>query len=232
MTLFQLIMIGTAAYFGWQIYKFVQGLQDGKPNLPSDDGETLRNTQKPAPSATAKNGTAGAAASVLTQSTADLIAKADTAYSEGNLSDARVYLERAEKTDPDNPEVLDKLGFILHRLGQNEEALHYYERALRIDPDDDLTHNAVAAVLRALGRLDEAQEHYKAAAEIDDRFELTYYNYGQLLLEKGDTEGARMMFEKALELKPDYAEAKRALAELGERESGNGEAGTENGEGR
>ncbi len=223
MTLFQLILLGATAYFAWQIYKFVQGLQEGKPNLPSDDGETLQSRQSTPPAAAAENSGRTAAAPVLAQSVSDLIAKADAAYREGNLPDARVYLERAEKADSDNPEVLDKLGFILHRLGEDEEALRYYERALRIDPDDDLTHNAVAAVLRALGRLDEAQEHYKAAAEIDDSFELTYYNYGQLLLEKGDTEGARMMFEKALELKPDYEEAKRALAELGEPGAGNGE---------
>ena len=220
MTLFQLILLGTAAYFAWHIYKFVQGLQEGKPNLPSDDGESLRNRQSAPPPPAADRPDRSAAVSALAQSTPELIAKADAAYHEGDLADARVYLERAEKADPDNPEILDKLGFVLHRLGEEEAALRCYERALRIDPNDDLTHNAVAAVLRALGRLDEAQEHYKAAAEIDDTFELTYYNYGQLLLEKGDTQGARMMFEKALELKPDYEEAKRALAELEERESG------------
>ncbi|GEM_PF-362137 len=228
MTLFQLILLGVTAFFAWQVYKFVQGLEDGKPNLPSDDGERFRQAPPAeAPARPEARETAQPYTSPLGQSVPDLIAKADAAYAAGNLSDARIYLERAEKQDPDNPEILNKLGFILHRQGHDEDALHYYERSLRIDPDDDLTHNAIAAVLRSLGRLDEAQEHYKAAVDIDENFEETYYNYGELLLEKGDREGAKMMFEKALELKPDFQEAAEALDALrsgsGKREAGSGE---------
>ncbi len=211
MTLFQLIMLGATAYFAWQVYKFVQNLQDGKPNLPSDNGE------RPAPAAAPAQEpqtVQAPASSALAQSVPELLAKADAAYEKGDLSDTRFYLERAEKQDPDNPEILNKLAFVLHRQGEDDEALHYYERSLRIAPDDDLTHNAIAEVLRSLGRLDEAQEHYKAAVDIDDTFEETYYNYGTLLRDKGDRDGARLMFRKALELKPDYTEAKTALEQL------------------
>jgi tetratricopeptide (TPR) repeat protein len=216
LTLFQLILLGISAYFAWQVYKFVQGLQDGKPNLPSDDG---RRFEEPPEAATPGTTAAAEAASIpkstsLGQSVPELIAKADAAYGEGRLSDARLYLERAEKQDPDNPEILNKLAFVLHRQGEEAEALRYYERSLRIDPNDDLTHNAIAEVLRALGRLDEAQEHYKAAVDIDDTFWETYYNYGRLLIEKGDRDGAKMMFEKAHELAPDADEPVEALKAL------------------
>jgi len=200
-TLFQIIFLGASAFFAWQIYKFIQNFGDGETKLPSDTGTPSR----PEPAHPSYPGV---------QEIDTLIDKADTAYGEGSLSEARVYLERAEKQDPNNPEILNKLAFILFKEGSNEEALQKYKRSLAADPDDDLTHNAAAAVLRKLGRLDEAQEHYKNAVDIDDTFEETYYNYGQLLVEKGDNEGARMMFEKALELRPDYAEAKSALETL------------------
>ena len=208
MTLFQLILIGATAYFVYQIYRHVSALTDEGPKLPSEPAKSA----EPVPETPQ--------AHIPGTSISELIAKADRAFEAENLSDARVYLERAEKEDHENVEVLNKLGYVLYRLGAYEDALHYYRRALDLDPNDDLTHNAIAAVLRKLGRLDEAQEHYKAAADIDDSFELTYYNYGQLLLEKGDMEGARMMFEKALELKPDYTEAQEALANLDQDKTG------------
>jgi len=201
LTLFQIILFAASAFFAWQIYKFVQSLGEGETKLPS-------HTDAPPQSEPARPSHPGA------QELDTLIDKADTAYGEGNLSEARVYLERAEKQDPDNPEVLNKLAFILFKEGENEEALQKYNRSLTLDPGDDLTHNAVAAVLRKLGRLDEAHENYKSAVDIDDSFEETYYNYGRLLIEKGDMEGARMMFEKALELRPDYPEATEALERL------------------
>ncbi|UFS63026.1 tetratricopeptide repeat protein [Sulfurimonas sp. HSL-3221] len=201
MTLFQIILFAAAAFFAWQIYKFVQTLGEGETKLPS-------HSDVPPPSEPERPAYPG------TQEIDALIDKADNAYGDGKLAEARVYLERAEKQDPDSPEVLNKLGFVLFKEGSNEEALQKYNRSLTLDPGDDLTHNAVAGVLRKLGRLDEAQEHYKSAVDIDDAFEETYYNYGRLLIEKGDMEGARMMFEKALELRSDYPEAAEALERL------------------
>jgi len=199
-TLFQLILLGVSAFFAWQIYKFINSLGDGG-RLPSQaDTPPEAEPQRPAYPGM--------------QDSASLIDKADEAYASDRPADARIYLERAEKQDPDNPEVLNKLAFILFKEGNYEAALQKYDRSLALDPDDDLTHNAAAGVLRAMGRLDEAQEHYKSAVDIDDAFEETYYNYGQLLLEKHDRDGARMMFEKALELRPDYAEARAALDAL------------------
>ena len=201
MTLFQIILLAASIFFAYQIYKFVNTLKDGEANLPSDSGR--RDTAAPAqpqrrtsPDAT------------------ELLERADGAYAEGNSGEARLYLERAEKLDPDNPEVLNKLAFLLMKDREYEAALEKYNRSLMLDPEDDLTHNAAAAVLRKLGRFDEAQEHYKSAVDIDANYEETYFNYGQLLVEKGDTAGARMMLEKALELKPDYAEARTALEAL------------------
>lgn len=200
MTLFQIILLAAAAFFAWQIYKFISTLSDGGKNLPSESETAEPRVQPPLYPGS--------------HDTETLIDKADAAYTEGKLSDARIYLERAEKQDPDNPEVLNKLAFILFKEESYETALQKYNRSLTLDPGDDLTHNAAAAVLRKMGRLDEAQEHYKSAVDIDDAFEETYYNYGQLLIEKGDNEGAQMMFEKALELRPDYPEAQTALESL------------------
>lgn len=202
-------MLGATAFFAWQIYKFVTNLRDDAPNLPSESEspmERAEHARKPAEQS--------APSPVEGNDIATLLTKADSAYDDENLTDARVYLERAEKQDPDNLEVLNKLAFILSKKGEYDEALRKYERSLAIDPNDDLTHNAIAAVLRKLGHYDEAQEHYKTAVDIDDNYAETYFSYGELLVERGDTEGAKMMFEKTLELDPDNTAAREALERL------------------
>lgn len=202
MTLFQIILLAGAVFFAWKIYKFVLNMSEDGPNLPSD----TEVAPKRAPQTPVYPGQ---------QTTASLLDKADAAYEAGKPADARIYLERAEKADPDNPEVLNKLGFVLAKEGDLEGALLKYERSLAIDPGDDLTHNALAGVLRQLGRYDEAQDHYKSAASIDDSYAETYFGYGELLAEKNDHDGARMMFEKTLELDPNHDKARQALERLG-----------------
>ncbi len=201
MSVFQLLLLAGAAYFAWQIYRHVRTLEDGKPTLPSQNSTPANTANRVKP----RN---------ISSTLSDALEKADKAHQEGDFFNAKIYLERAEKKDPDNIEILNKLGFILHKLGEDEDALRSYRRSLSIYADDDITHNAIASVLRSLGRLDEAQEHYKSAVDINEHNPLTYFNYAELLLEKSDLDGAKMMFEHALELDPDYENAKEALEKI------------------
>ena len=43
---------------------------------------------------------------------------------------------------------------------------------------------------------------------------MTYFNYANLLVEMGEKEAAKTMYEKALELKPDFMQAKFELEKL------------------
>lgn len=72
------------------------------------------------------------------------------------------YIEAALAVTPDSGAVLDSMGWALHRMKRNEEALTYLERASqRInDPEVDLH---LGEVLLALGRKDEALAKLKAS---------------------------------------------------------------------
>jgi tetratricopeptide (TPR) repeat protein len=74
------------------------------------------------------------------------------------------YIEEALAVTPDSGAVLDSMGWALHRLRRNEEALEYLERASRRinDPEVDLH---LGEVLLALGRKDEALARLKQAQE-------------------------------------------------------------------
>lgn len=74
------------------------------------------------------------------------------------------YIEAALSVTPDSGAVLDSMGWALHRLKRDEEALKYLERASeRInDPEVDLH---LGEVLLALGRKDEALAKLRQAQE-------------------------------------------------------------------
>lgn len=74
------------------------------------------------------------------------------------------YIEEALAVTPDSGAVLDSMGWALHRVKRDADALQYLERASRRinDPEVDLH---LAEVLLALGRKDEALAKLKEANE-------------------------------------------------------------------
>jgi tetratricopeptide (TPR) repeat protein len=74
------------------------------------------------------------------------------------------YIEAALAVTPDSGAVLDSMGWALHRLKRNEEALEYLERASQriSDPEVDLH---LGEVLLALGRKDEALATWQQAQQ-------------------------------------------------------------------
>ena len=74
----------------------------------------------------------------------------------GRMEEARELIERAYEEDPSNPAILDSMGWVYFRLGQNEEALVWLESAYNQMPDQEVAAH-LAEVLHALGRSDEAR---------------------------------------------------------------------------
>jgi tetratricopeptide (TPR) repeat protein len=85
--------------------------------------------------------------------------------------EAEKFIRKALKFDPDSPAIIDSLGWVLHKRGQNEEALEYLEQAYAGFPDPEVAAHIVE-VLVALDRRDEALERLVAAEERDPESEL------------------------------------------------------------
>ncbi|MCA8863362.1 tetratricopeptide repeat protein [Halomonas sp. SBBP1] len=75
----------------------------------------------------------------------------------GRLQEAFELIERAYEADPNNPAVLDSMGWVYFRLGEPEEALPWLESAYTQLPDQEVAAH-LAEVLKALGRDDEARQ--------------------------------------------------------------------------
>lgn len=66
-------------------------------------------------------------------------------------------ISRALEIDPDDPATLDSMGWVLHKLGRDEEAVDYLRRALDADFNPEIAAHLVE-VLDTLGRHAEAAE--------------------------------------------------------------------------
>lgn len=83
-----------------------------------------------------------------------------------DYQEALGYIERALALSPEQPAVLDSMGWVLFKLGRNDEALEYLQRAFAGQEDAEIAAH-LAEVLVALGRQDEAREAWQKGAGLD-----------------------------------------------------------------
>jgi tetratricopeptide (TPR) repeat protein len=135
--------------------------------------------------------------------------------SEANLAVNAAWAEhltrRALEFDPENPDVVVKLGRILRTVERNEEALVYFERYHQMVPGDFQGLAHIGSCLSAMGRYDEAEGYFRRAlAGADDP--ITHYNLGLLLSLTGRLDQAIAQYEKALDRDAGHSEARMNLA--------------------
>jgi len=197
MTLFQIIMLGASAFFAFKIYEHIQTLQDPKPTADNSNADELKNANAFSPF-----------------DPEALIEKADLAFEEGEMQKALALLMEASAKEPQNSDVLFKIGYILQQLGDNDESMKYYKDALELDKNSEYIHNAIASIYRANEEFVSAKMHLTASLAINDKNAITYYNYGNLLVEMKHPDEAKEMYKKAIEINPDFDEAKEELEKL------------------
>ncbi|MCD6259107.1 MAG: tetratricopeptide repeat protein [Helicobacteraceae bacterium] len=195
MTVFQLLMLGAAAFFAFKIYEHVQTLKDPQEGESEDGAQRNANAFSPHNAQT-------------------LVAKAEDAYEQEDFSKALALLKEADTKDQNNPDILYRIGFMLEKLGDFDEALHQYKNALEFDKNNEYFHNSIASIYRVKGEYASARMHLNASLDIDPQNPVTHYNYGNLLVDMKNTEQALEMYEKAVELDPEFTQAQEEIAKL------------------
>ncbi len=193
MNIFQILMLGISLYFAYQVYLHVTNLED----FPQKDSEKEK-IKKPL--------------SIVDPEY--LVNRADEAYEAGNTAEALRLLREAHAKDSENTDILNKLGFVLAKEGELEEAVSAYLDSLERNSEDDTVHNAIASVYRNLGDTDASRKHYEEALRIDDEYAITYFNFANLLVDLQELEKAKEMYQKAIDLDPEFAQAKFELEKL------------------
>jgi tetratricopeptide (TPR) repeat protein len=129
----------------------------------------------------------------------------------GNYPGAVRAYRRGLKNEPENPELLNSLGWALFQQGKSAEAVVAYRKALAADPDHFKAHNNMALASVELGELDEAELHFRKSLELEPKAEI-YSDLGFVLERQGQIEEAHESYRKALDLDPKCAPAHVNLA--------------------
>ena len=78
------------------------------------------------------------------------------------VEEAHELIQTALKLAPDDPFILDSMGWVLYRMGRKEEGLDYLQRAYTQRPDAEIAAH-LGEVLWALGRREEARRIWGGA---------------------------------------------------------------------
>lgn len=151
---------------------------------------------------------------------------------QGQEAEAAKNFELAQRYSSDSPPVADPMldqvqalaTGIHYRLaksdqlakkGNMEEAAQLNEQMLERDPENFSVLLNLLYLARFVERLaGQADALYSKARQINPQVPLVYDYYGLVLARQGKFDVAAAAFRKALELKPDYAEAHAALGEI------------------
>src|SRR5262249_43793008 len=123
---------------------------------------------------------------------------------------AEADLQRALQLSPDQPLVLNTLGYYWINQNKNlKQGLALIEKAARLKPDDgDIVESLGWAHYRA-GNIDQALEHLRRATELRPSDPTFSDHYGDVLWKKGRKQQARGMWTWAMSLDPAPTEAEK-----------------------
>ncbi|HEY2117219.1 MAG TPA: tetratricopeptide repeat protein [Candidatus Angelobacter sp.] len=149
-----------------------------------------------------------------------VLAQAEKFVQQGKLPNAISEYEKITKEDPKDLTVLNTIGDLYARVGNNEQAIHYFKKV-----GDQYAQNGFAvkaiAIYKKLTKIGPYNsEHTTKLAELYGQqglFNDARVHYMQVadhLLKSGDNQQAARVFQKILELDPENAHTQAKLADL------------------
>jgi tetratricopeptide (TPR) repeat protein len=160
-------------------------------------------------------------AAELAPARADVLQKHGEYQCEGaRCQDGLRYLLKAQRLDPDLPNIEFDLGMAYHRQSAVTEARQHLEAALRKDPANLVAARFLADTLHRMGEWAGAKDLYERVIVREPHNAWALYGLGRALVALGRNEEALAPLRQALALEPTIAEAHyqlaRALRQLGQ----------------
>ncbi len=131
--------------------------------------------------------------------------------------EAEENLEKAVRSDNDTVQkdvwinALNALAITYSEQGKFEKAAENLARILALDNNNVDARGNLALTFYHLKRYDEAQKLVESTIQLDPKQPVPYNTFGLILLDQNRRVEAAGLFEKALQLKPDFAEARENL---------------------
>ena len=138
-------------------------------------------------------------------------------YEAGDMSAARLALERAAQLNPGYAKTWNNLGLVLEEEGDTQGALRAYGRSLSLRPDLAGAHANLGRLHLSMGKADSARHHLEQALALDADNPLAYLTMGRLHQQAGDLAAAEASYTEVLLRDPHSAAAHNNLALLYEK---------------
>lgn len=148
------------------------------------------------------DGSASAAAPTVQPPAPDRLNRDSEVPVDPALQSARDAYEQQLAAQPDDAETLNKLGQLLERMGDADEAAVRFERAVALVPRKSDYRLNLARAASELGQWDRAVDQYREALRLLPNDYATQYGLALALQKKGDDQTAITEFEKARRLGP------------------------------
>ena len=94
-------------------------------------------------------------------------------------------------------------------LGKRSEALKLHQQALRVSPNSATAQMTMGFIKKADGMLVEARRHFEKARKIDPEYAAPYVALADLELRRGKFRRAKVLYEQALKMRPNFIPAVR-----------------------
>lgn len=132
----------------------------------------------------------------------------------GHVDDALPLLQKALVLAPDRPELHNDMGVLFQDRDDFPKAIAFHRRALKFNPRFTPALINMGVAQKRLGRIEAAIEVCRAALDIDMNLPEAHNNLGNLYRIQGKPAEAFKHIERALQLRPDYADAQANWDEL------------------
>jgi arylsulfatase A-like enzyme/Flp pilus assembly protein TadD len=142
-----------------------------------------------------------------------LMSKLGIMLTEANQSKKAIgILKRCTEIEDFNPEYWNYLGIAYYKTSNFRPALEAYNKALELDDDYALACNNIGDIYLVIYLKTKdrsacylAVRNFKKAIELDPKLPSAYNGLGAAYIKSGRIDDAIFVWEKALELKPDYS---------------------------
>ena len=141
----------------------------------------------------------------------EIMMRASDALEDNNLQEAEKLFLLAAEADSSNSLAFYNLGILASDQDRLDDARTYLEKALSLKEDDADILTALGTVHLKAGRDSEAEPLFQKALELGES-DLLYNNLGTLFFRRKDYQQAKKLYRKALDINPDYQEARENIA--------------------
>ncbi|HWL93765.1 MAG TPA: tetratricopeptide repeat protein [Phycisphaerae bacterium] len=133
-------------------------------------------------------------------------------HEQGDDVVAEREMRRSLAVTPDYPQARHYLSAFLSERGRHEEALQHAVVAVKVVPLEPEYHFNYGRVLDALGQTSRAEAAYQQTLSLNPDHAGAWYNVGNMALRSKDAPLAIDRYSRAIDIRPDYVDARVNLA--------------------